>query len=119
MFVWVPSYVISCRPSIREAWLEKRKKRSTKRSESCSSRSLSSGVNASEMNALRTAPSRFWSAMLRESSRSTPTKFCWGTTVELIRVGCIRHITIVPRSATRRAAMMPRSVTVLRPRAIV
>ncbi len=117
--VCVPSKVSSSSPSIRSATSEKRKKRRTKRSESCSMSGLSPGVNASATKALRAVPSRFSSSMLRESSIRTPTKFCCGTTVESTSVGCMRQKTSTPRSATRSAAMMPRSATELRPRAIV
>jgi hypothetical protein len=115
----VPSNVISPRPSMRRATSEKRKKRSTNRSESPRSSSLCSGVNASAMNWLRGTPASSVSSMLRESSSSTPTKFCCGTTVESVSVGCMRQKTSVATSATRRAAMILRSTIVLLPRAMV
>jgi hypothetical protein len=38
-------------------------------------------------------PSESCRRMLRESSISMPTKFCWGTTVESVSVGCMRQNT--------------------------
>ena len=93
----------------RPAAVEKRNVRTMKRSDSALSTPRSAAPNSCRTNAERPPPA--WSAicMLRESSSSTPTKFCCATAALTTSTGRNRQTATSASNATRMPARIRRS----------
>ena len=85
--VAVPPYFKSAAEAMRSDEEAKLKKRTTNRCESAASSFALGPLNCCWTNAARVWPSRSAIDMLRESSTSTPRKFCWGTAALRTSVG--------------------------------
>ena len=107
--VRLPVKLISEASSIRSVRDEKRKKRTAKRSERAVRTGESGAPKVSCRKEPRDRPSKSWISMLRESSSSTPTKFCCGTTVETTRAGRSRQNASTASPANRRPPSTSRS----------
>ena len=109
----MPAYFRSAADATRSDDDEKLKKRRTKRCDSASSSLAFGPVSCCWTKLLRGWPSRSAIDMLRESSTSTPRKFCCGTAALRISAGRNRQKSRTASAASRRPTSTTRSRSAL------